>query len=80
MKQTNIYDFLNEVLEAEVQRQYHEASTDVEEQDIDVIPPVPVIEQVITNYFAALEVGTLPTLQEAQTITLLDNLSSKYND
>jgi hypothetical protein len=87
MKQTTIYDFLNELdehircLEAERDAEVDETPTNVDLPDEGQTskPNLPILEQVIVNYLAALEPGTLPGLEQAQVIALFDQILRESN-
>ena len=85
MRQTTIYEFIND-LQA-LAEHYEEQEKEQEEKDQAAInkfyeqktPKPSPIETMISGFIANMtEAGQIPTLEQTQSIILLDSLVSKY--
>jgi hypothetical protein len=83
MRQTNLYEFLNDFEEALRQEAHKETgSEDTTETDFEPeAPSMTPIEEMITVFIKSCTTQhRIPTLEEAQAIHILDAINSKYQD
>jgi len=82
MRQTNLFEFLNDLAEAARQEQFKETGTEDETPtNCDFGEPVrqSPIEIMISGFIETMtEAGQIPTLEQTQSIILLDALAAKY--
>lgn len=71
----NLHDWLEDRITDEPDA-IDETPTNVDFSEASSSTP---IERVITNFLTHLEPGTLPTLEQAQAILILDSINAKYN-
>lgn len=75
MRQSNLYEFLNDFEEALKQEAHKEAEEAAEKARPSMTP----IEEMITVFIKECTAQyTVPTLEEAQAIYILDEINSKY--
>ena len=83
MRQTTIYDFINDlqaIAEEMQQEEIDETPTKCDEVCEEPVKPKPSpIETMISGFIANMtEAGQIPSLEQTQSIILLDALVSKY--
>jgi hypothetical protein len=81
MRQTDIFEFLDAL--SKLAEEESTSSTEQDETPTKVdIPPEPsntLIEDVITHYLEqCLDAGTIPSLEDAQAIHILDQINRSY--
>jgi len=86
MKQLTINDFFDILDEAAIEaankrQEQDETPTEVDIDDFESEPAMTILENLVTTRITKhLTDGTFPSLEEAQTIQILDTINSKYND